>query len=73
MLAEKLKEAREKTGMQKSDVAHFLGVTHARYVQIESGWSLPTVISLAKLSKLYNVSCDFLLEDFIKENEEDAS
>ena len=58
-----LKEAREKSGMSKDQVADELHVSHRTISDWEKGKTLPDVYSVIELSELYQISLDSLLRD----------
>ena len=62
MLAENLKNAREKLGLSQEDVAKAVGITQPAYSYIENGFKNPSVPTLIRLSKLLNVSIDELIK-----------
>ena len=62
-IEKKLKELREKTGITQEGLADKLFVSRQTISNWETGKSLPDVISIIKLSKIYNVSVDELLKD----------
>ncbi len=62
MKYKRIKELRELNEYSKAKVAKLVGVSQKTYNYYENGDSeLPADI-LIKLSKLYNVSCSYLLE-----------
>jgi transcriptional regulator with XRE-family HTH domain len=63
-LGEKLRALRKRRGMSLRQLADILEVkSHSHLAEIESGKSKPSVDLLFKLMRLYDVSCDQLLED----------
>ena len=62
-LAEKLKEARKNSGLTQNDLAEKLCVSRQAITKWESGKGIPDVENLRTLSKVLNVSIDFLLDD----------
>ena len=61
-IEKKLKEAREKAGITQEQVAEIVMVSRQTVSNWENGRSLPDIISVIKLSDLYNVSVDELLK-----------
>lgn len=61
MLAKRLKELRDERHFTQQSVADSLGVDRTTYTIYEKGTSNPTINSLRLLSKLYNVSVDYLI------------
>ena len=62
-LAEKLKEARKNAGLTQIELAEKLCVSRQAITKWESGKGIPDVDNLKILSKVLNVSIDFLLDD----------
>ena len=58
--ANRLRLLREAKQMSQKEVAEFLGITRAAYNKYESGASRP-VRKLEELSKLFNVSTDYIM------------
>lgn len=65
----RLLELRKKTGNSQEKVSEILGVTRQAVSKWENGQGLPDVNNLLELSKLYNVSADYLLTGKINESE----
>lgn len=63
MFYEKLKENRMKLNLSKQDLADKLKISKQTVSKWESGISMPDIENLVKLSKLFNVSTDYLLKD----------
>lgn len=61
-LSEKLKEARQKSGMSQDQVAEKIMVSRVTVSHWENGKSLPDIVSLISLSDLYNISLDELVK-----------
>lgn len=61
-LSEKLKEARQKSGMSQDQVAEKIMVSRVTVSHWENGKSLPDIVSLISLSDLYNLSLDELVK-----------
>ena len=64
MLAVNLKNAREKLGLSQEDVAKAVGITQPAYSYFESGFKIPSVVTLAKISSLLKVSMDELVKQY---------
>jgi transcriptional regulator with XRE-family HTH domain len=63
-LGEKLRILRNRRGMSLRQLAAILEVkSHSHLAEIESGKSKPSVDLLVKMMRLFDVSCDQLLED----------
>ena len=60
-LAENIKVIREKQGLLQKEVALHIGVDKSTYSKIEKGSRDVTVAELQKLSKLFNLSADEIL------------
>ena len=61
-LAKNLKDLRKQFNYTQSYVAKQIGITCSSYQAYEWGVTVPTLQNFIKLTKLYNVSCDDLLE-----------
>ena len=59
--SERLKKLRKDTGLTQVDVASKLGISQQAYASWERGIKKPTQENLVKLSKILNVSVDYLL------------
>lgn len=62
-LAKKIKTIREKIGFSQEDLAKKLGVSRVAISQIENGKRKLKAEEILKLSKIFNISTDALLED----------
>lgn len=62
-LADKLKEARKNVGFTQIELAEKLCVSRQAITKWESGKGIPDVDNLRMISKVLNVSIDFLLDD----------
>ena len=71
MLGEKIKLYRESKNMTQNEIANILGVKSATVSKYESGTLEPNIEALKKLSELFEVTIDELLND--KEDEFDIS
>ena len=61
-ISEKLKEARQKTGMTQDQIAEKIMVSRVTVSNWENGKSLPDIVSLISLSDLYSISLDELVK-----------
>ncbi len=73
MIAKFLKEARENKGLTQKYVANCLYVTRQTVSRWEQGKTLPNIYVLQKLSDLYGVSIERLINDDIKEQRKKTS
>ena len=68
-ISEKLKEARQKSGMTQEQVADKIMVSRVTVSHWENGKSLPDIVSLINLSDLYSISLDELVKGDLKMTE----
>lgn len=61
MIRDKLKEVRERTGMNKKEFANYIGMKYTTYNNYETGAREPDSEFLIMISKKFNVSADFIL------------
>ena len=61
MIKDKLREVRERTGMNKKEFAEYIGIKYTTYNNYETGAREPDSEFLIRFSKKFNVSTDFLL------------
>ena len=61
ILSERLKQTREHLKISRKDVAEHLGIAVRTYASYENGEREPNSETLISLSKLYNVSTDYML------------
>lgn len=61
MIAEKLREIREETGMNKKEFAKYIGVKYTTYNNYETGAREPASDFLVLVSRKFDVSIDYLL------------
>ena len=61
-ISEKLKEARQSTGMTQDQIAEKILVSRVTVSNWENGKSLPDIVSLISLSDLYGISLDELVK-----------
>ena len=59
----KLKDARRNVGMTQERVAEELGVSRQSISNWENGRTYPDIVSVVKMSDLYNISLDALLKE----------
>lgn len=62
-LGEKLKEARKQSGLSQEQLSEKLGVSRSAVAKWETDGGIPDVDNLKVISKLLNVSLDYLLDD----------
>lgn len=62
-LADKLKEARKNAGLTQTELAEKLSVSRQAITKWESGKGIPDIENLRTISKVLEVSIDFLLDD----------
>ena len=63
ILAEKIMEERKKNGWSQEDLADKLGVSRQSVSKWESAQSIPDLNRILEMSRLFNVSTDYLLKD----------
>ena len=63
MLAEKIAAVRQKNKLTQEEIAEKLGISRQSVQKWESGLSYPSIDKLVSLSKLLNVSIDYLCKD----------
>lgn len=61
-LGAKIKKLREQTGLSQEELAKFLGISRVSLSQIENGMRKISAEELSKLSKIFNISTDILLD-----------
>ena len=61
ILSERLAEARLQKGYTQQQIAEFLGCNRATVTNYENGKRTPDIDTIVKLTKLYEVSADYLL------------
>lgn len=61
-IGSKIKEARAKSELTQEQVAEVLGVSRQTISNWENGKSYPDIVSVIKMSDLYDVSLDYLLK-----------
>jgi transcriptional regulator with XRE-family HTH domain len=63
ILAEKIMEERKKNGWSQEELADKLGVSRQSVSKWESAQSIPDLQRILEMSRLFNVSTDYLLKD----------
>ena len=63
ILADKIISLRKKEGMTQEDLASQIGVSRQSVSKWESSMAMPDLDKIIKLSKIFSVSTDFLLDD----------
>ncbi|WP_262121698.1 helix-turn-helix domain-containing protein [Anaerococcus sp. Marseille-Q5996] len=63
ILADKIISLRKKEGMTQEDLANLVGVSRQSVSKWESTMAMPDLDKIMKLSKIFGVSTDFLLND----------
>lgn len=61
MIADRIKDLREKKKMTQSDLAKHLGITRSSVNAWEMGISVPSTQYIVELAHTFNVSTDYLL------------
>lgn len=61
ILSERIKELRLKSGISQAELARKLQVTRSSVNAWEMGLNIPTTQYIVELSKLFNVSSDYIL------------
>lgn len=62
-LDKKLERLRKRAGLSQAEVSEELDVSRQAITKWETGLSRPSIENLQSLSKLYNVSIEYLLDD----------
>ena len=65
IFADKLIDLREKNGWSQEDLANKLNVNHQAVFKWENKQSVPTTEQFIQLSELFGVSIDYLVKDYI--------
>lgn len=63
ILADKIISLRKKSGMTQEDLASQIGVSRQSVSKWESSMAMPDLDKIVKLSQIFSVSTDFLLDD----------
>lgn len=61
MVADRIKNLREKTGITQSELAKLLGITRSSVNAWEMGISVPSTQYLVELANTFHISTDYLL------------
>lgn len=61
-----LKDLRKRTGMTQKEIAHELNITDRTYGHYETGKREPSIDTLIKIAKYYNVSIDYLVGRYME-------
>lgn len=69
ILADKIMELRKKNGWSQEELAEKIGVSRQSISKWESAQSVPDLNKILLLSKVFEVSTDYLLKDEIGEDE----
>ena len=69
ILADKIIQLRKRAGWSQEELAAQLGVTRQSISKWEGAQSIPDMDKLLKLSRLFDVSTDYLLKDELEECE----
>lgn len=72
-MSERLLALRKKMGYSQEKVSELLGVTRQAISKWENSQGLPDLNNLLELSRLYNVSADYLLTGKIEQSKEPLS
>ena len=67
---EKLKKLRKEKGLTQQEVADFFGIQQAVYQKWESGNRKPSYENLSMLACIFDVSIDYLLNDYLEISKE---
>lgn len=62
MLSLSLKRLRENAGLTQQQVADILNIDRSTYAYYETGKTYPSITSLKKLAKIFNVNYDVLID-----------
>lgn len=60
-IGNKLHELRINSGATQKQIGDIVGVSHTQIGNIENGLSYPSIPTLIRLAKYYNVSSDYIL------------
>ena len=61
LVAQRMKDARQDSGLTQRDIAHYLHIGQATYCRMEKAETEPSAVQLATLSGLYGLSVLWLL------------
>ena len=60
-LARRIKAQRKYKGYTQEQVAELIGITYSSYVKIENAFQTPSLVTLATISKVLEISLDWLV------------
>ncbi len=69
ILADKIMNLRKKAGWSQEELAEKVGVSRQSISKWESGQSIPDINRIIELSKIFDVSTDYLLKDTMEEEQ----
>ena len=69
ILADKIIQLRKKNGWSQEELAEQMNVSRQAVCKWEGAQSIPDINKLIQLSKIFNVSIDYLLKDELEEVE----
>lgn len=69
IFADKIMNLRKKAGWSQEDLAEKVGVSRQSISKWESGQSIPDINRIIELSKIFDVSTDYLLKDSMEEQQ----
>lgn len=61
IFSERLRELRLSAGLSQQDVCDELGIRQQSYARYENGKGEPSLETLTKIAKIFDVTCDYLL------------
>ena len=73
ILADKIIQLRKKNGWSQEELAEQMGISRQAVCKWEGAQSIPDINKLIQLSRLFNVSMDYLLKDEMEEVEYDTT
>lgn len=62
-IGSRIKGLRVRMGLNKSDLANVLGISHVQIIRYERDESIPPAAKLRKIAEYFGVTIDYLLED----------
>lgn len=71
MFSDRLKVLRQKNNLSQKELAQILKVSTGTVGNWEVGLREPDFNTLIKIANIFNVSCDYILDRFTDENEEE--
>lgn len=60
-LARRMKAQRKYLGLTQEQVAEAVGITYSSYVKIENAFQTPSLVTLATISQVLQISLDWLV------------